>query len=132
MQEGHAITGGNGSEVRMIAENQSDLSFEFSGLLALQKVLEAMRQARGEQGDFRRVIAEMEFELHAELFGQRMELRRNLVAGDLESVKMELEARQEDPGFEVGVLIRLENVAAVAKNEAGDTRNQALLVRAGH
>ena len=45
---------------------------------------------------------------------------------------MKFETRQEDAGFEVGVLVRLENVAAVAEDEAGDSRDQALLVGAGH
>src|SRR5438552_2281187 len=105
----------------MIGENQSNLSFEFSSLLALQKVFEAMRQARREQRDFRNVIVEMEFKLHSELLSHGTELRGDLITGNVESVQMKLEARQEDSCFDVGVLVRLKNIAAVAEDEAGDS-----------
>jgi hypothetical protein len=54
----------------------------------------------------------MEFNLHLELLGHGTELRGNLVAGNLESVEVELEARQEDSSFEAGVLVGLKNVGA--------------------
>ena len=79
-----------------------------------------MRQARREQRNFRNVVAEVEFKLHSELLSQRTKLRGDLVAGDLESVEVKLEAGQENPGFDVGVLVRLKDIAAVAEDEAGD------------
>jgi hypothetical protein len=66
------------------------------------------------------------------LLGQGMKLRGDLIPGNLESVKPKLETRQEDFGFEVGVLIGLQNITAVAENKAGDPRDQAFLVRAGN
>jgi hypothetical protein len=74
----------------------------------------------------------MKLEPHAELLGQGTKLRGDLVPGNLESVKPKLETCQEDFNFEVGVLIRLQNITAVAENKAGDPRDQAFLVRAGN
>ena len=61
------------------------------------------------------------FELHVELLGQRAKALGDLISGNLESGQMKFEAGQEDAGFDIGVLVRLQNVAAVAENEAGDS-----------
>jgi hypothetical protein len=45
---------------------------------------------------------------------------------------MKFETGKEDASFHVGVLIRLEDIAAVAENEVGDSGNQAFLVGTGH
>ena len=97
----------------MIAHHYGNFGFEFSGLLALQKVLKAMRQARREQGNFWDVVAEMEFKLHSELLSQGTELRGDLVP---ESGTRHNGTRN-GPGrlrFDVGILIRLQDVAARA------------------
>ena len=45
---------------------------------------------------------------------------------------MKLKAREEDTGFYIGVLVRLENISAVAEDEIRNARNQALLVGTGN
>ena len=108
----------------MIADHYCDFSVEFAGLLALQKIFQAMRQARCEHRDFGFVVAEVEFELHGELLGQWTKAIGDLIAGDLESGKMKFEAGQKDAGFNIGILVRLENIAAVfeMKVEIPETR----------
>jgi hypothetical protein len=45
---------------------------------------------------------------------------------------MKFEAGQKDAGFNVGILVRLQNIAAILENEGGDSRDQAFLVGAGN
>jgi len=132
MQEGDPVTAGDFARVGMIADHDSDFSLEFTGMVTLQKIFEAMRQARGEQRDPGCVVAEMDLKLHAEFLGQRAETLGYLISGNLESIQMKFETGKEDASFHVGVLIRLEDIAAVAENEVGDSGNQAFLVGTGH
>ena len=83
-----------------------------------------MRQAGGKQCDFRFVVAEVEFEVHGEFPGQRAKAIGDLISGDLESGEMKFEAGQKNAGFNVGILVRLQNVAAVfeMKLEIPETR----------
>ncbi len=74
MQEGHTVAAGDRAQVGMIADHHGDFGVEFAGLLALQKIFQAMRQARGKQCDLRNVAAEVEFELHCELLGPADEI----------------------------------------------------------
>jgi hypothetical protein len=115
----------------MIADHHSDFSFEFPGLLALQKIFEAMRQARGEQCDLGDVVAEMDLKLHAEFLGKRAQAVGYRAGGNLESVQAKFEAGEEDAGFHIGVLVRLEDVASVVKNKAGNSRDETFLIGTG-
>ena len=69
MQEGYAIAVSNLSRVGMVADYHCDFSVELTELLALQKILVSVRQARGEESHFGLVAAEMNFESHIELLG---------------------------------------------------------------
>ena len=91
-----------------------------------------MRQARGEQCDLGDVVAEVDLKLHAEFLGKRAQAVGYLAGGNLESVEVKFEAGEEDAGFHVGVLIRLEDVASIAKNKVGDSGDETLLIRAGN
>ena len=73
----------------------------------------------------------MEFELHGELPGQRAKALGDLIARDLESGEVKFEAGQKDAGFDIGVLVGLQNIAAIFENEGGDSRDQTFLVGAG-
>src|SRR6185437_15706876 len=112
----------------MIADHYSDFRLEFADLLALQKIFEAMRQARGEQGHLGYVVAEVDLKLHAEFITQRAETFSNLIGANLESIEVKFEAGEEDAGFHVGVLVRLEDVSAIAENKVGNSGNQTLLI----
>src|ERR1700736_2500901 len=90
-----------------------------------------MGQARGKQGNLGNVVAEMDFKPHAEFLGKRLETLHDLIAGNLESFATPLEPRQEDASFEVGVLVREQDVAAMVEDEAGDACNQTFPVKAG-
>ena len=61
----------------------------------------------------------------AETFG-------DLIGGNLESIEVKFEAGEKDAGFHVGVLVRLEDISAIAENEVGDSRDQALLIGTGN
>jgi hypothetical protein len=91
-----------------------------------------MRQPGGEQCDFGFVAAKVEFEVHGEFSGKRAKVLGDLIGGDLESSEMKFEAGQKDAGFNVGILVRLQNIAAILENERGDSRDQAFLVGAGN
>src|SRR5205814_10375236 len=74
------------------------------------------------------VVTEMEFKFNSEFLCQRTEPIGNLFAWNLETITKEFETRQKYASFDIGILVRLQDVAAIAKNEAGDSRHQALLV----
>ncbi len=90
-----------------------------------------MGQLRDEEGNARLVVAEVQRPLHAEAQGDRLERRPNLLAGDVEALQLPLDALQEDALLLVGVLVGVDDVAAVAEEEVGDGRHQPLLVAAG-
>jgi len=89
-----------------------------------------MRQAGGKQCDLRFVVAEVEFEGHGKFPGQGTKVLGDLIGGDLESHEVKFEAGQKDAGFNIGVLVGLQNIAAVFEDEVGDSRDQAFLVGA--
>jgi hypothetical protein len=74
----------------------------------------------------------VEFEVHGKFSGQRAKVLGDLIGVDLESSEMKFEAGQKDAGFNVGILVRLQNIAAILENERGDSRDQAFLVGTGN
>ena len=66
-----------------------------------------------------------------EAAGQRGELPLNAVARKIEPLDLPFHALQEDALLAVGVLIGVDDIPAVAMDEAGDLRDQALLIGAG-
>ncbi len=115
MEEGDAVAAGDSAAVGIVLRFHSDTDLELAGLLALQECFKAMRQARGKEGNPGDVVAEMDLKVHAEFLGQRAEMVGDLIGGNMESIEMKFEAGKEDAGFQVGVLIRLQDVAAVQK-----------------
>ena len=54
------------------------------------------------------------------------------LGGNLESIEVKFEAGEKDAGFHVGVLVRLQDVSAMAKNEVGNSGDEPLLIGTGH
>src|SRR5579864_7761208 len=98
----------------MIADDNGDLSFKFAGLMSLEEVKQAMREARREQRDLWNVIAEVNFKVHVKFLREWLELRRDLVARNLEIAHVPLEAGKKHAGLQIAVLVCLEDIAAVA------------------
>ena len=76
------------------------------------------------------VVGEAHRALHAEAFDDRSERGLDLVAGEVEAVEQELDPLEEHAVGAVGVLLRVDDVAAVAVHEVGDGRDDTGLVGA--
>ncbi len=67
---------------------------------------------------------------HAELIGNRIELFGEFPEWQIKTIWIELHAHKEPCRFGVGVLVGVEDVAAVPKDEVGDGGDQSFLVGA--
>ena len=110
--------------VGVVAHDHAQLGRHLAGGEAGQQVGEAVRLAGGEDGDAGHVVAERDADVHAEVGGDRGEGRGDLVAGQREAVEVELDPLEEDAGGGVGVLVGVEDVAAVGGDEVGDGRDE--------
>jgi len=73
-----------------------------------------------EDSDSRNRISKMNPKLHAVFGGQRLESLRKLAAWDGESAKIPLHPSKEYMGFDISVLVEIEDVAAGLVDETGD------------
>jgi hypothetical protein len=56
----------------------------------------------------------------------------DLAGGNLESIEIKFEAGKKNARFHVGVLVRLQDVSAIAKNKVGNSRNETFLIGTGN
>ena len=89
-----------------------------------------MQPLGGEDRQFGGVVAEVHLKPHLVLFGQGPEALGDLRARDLEPLQIPFHARQKDSCLQIGVLVGVQDVTAVAKDETGNLGHQPFPVGA--
>src|SRR6476661_8231553 len=90
-----------------------------------------MRQLRSQTGHFGHMVAEDQLELHTTFEGDALKTIRDRLTRNLKALQLPFRAGQKNAGLKVGVLVEVENVSAVAKDEVGDSGNQSAPIRTG-
>ena len=87
-----------------------------------------MRLLRHEHTETRDVVGEAHRAVHPEPVDQLLQGGLDLDASEIAAVELELDALEEDTVVGVGVLLRVDDVAAVAEHEVGDRGDDTGLV----
>jgi len=90
-----------------------------------------MGQPRSQNGHPGHTVAEDQLELDTAFQGDTLKAICNLFTRDLKALQLPFQAGQKNAGLKVGVLVEVENVATVAKDEVGDSGNQSAPVWTG-
>jgi hypothetical protein len=77
------------------------------------------------------MVAEDQLELHSAFQGDTLKTIRNPFTRNLKALQLPFRAGQKNAGLKVGVLVEVENVPAVAKDEVGNSGNQSTLIWTG-
>ena len=117
--------------VRVVADQHRDVDRELALAPAVQQVVDAVRLAGGQQPDPGPVVGEAELPPHGEPLGHRGEGGTDLVSGQVEAGELDLDPQEEGDVAVVGVLLQVDDVAAVPGHEGRDGRDDAGPVRAG-
>src|SRR5580700_545383 len=143
---GNFVEIGDGSVVGMIGDDQRDIAGEFAGPVTVEKIDEAVVVLRNQNDHARTMRGLRQAPLHLKLFGDGREMFGEVgevfigevVLSDIvlreievEVFGIELDAHQEESGFFVGVLVSMQDVAAVAVDEVGDGGDFAFGVGTG-
>jgi len=115
----------------VVADDGGDFDGQFAGLMAPDQVVQAMRQRTHQDRCAHRPAVEADAPAHRVTLGQRGPGRGEVVGVEVAAAEVELHAHEEFAMLAVGVLIRVQQVAAVLGDEVRHGRNDAARVRAG-
>jgi hypothetical protein len=114
--------------VRVVGDHDGDVDGELTATRSGQEVDEAVRLARHQDADARHVVGEADGAVHVEAVDERSERGRDLVTREVATLERELDPLEEDAVGAVGVLLGVDDVAAVPVHEVGDRGHHAGLV----
>ena len=114
----------------VIGDDEGDIGFEFTGLVAAEEVVETVGVLADEEGEAVTLIAEVETPRHAAGFCEGADEDGEVGARDDEVFEVPFGAHEKDAGLGVDVLVELDDIAAVFCDEGGDGADEAWLVRA--
>ena len=77
------------------------------------------------------MVAEDQLELHTAFQCDALKTIRNPFTRNLKALQLPFHSGQKNAGLKVGVLVEMENVPAVAKDEVGDSGNQSAPIWTG-
>ena len=115
-------------EVRMVRDHERDLAGQLAEPVADQQIVQAVLELRDEDRDALRAVRVGDAPAHLVAAALDREQRLELVARDVELGEIELDALAEDPLLLVEVLLRLEDVRAVIRQQLRHRRDQSLAV----
>jgi len=126
----------NGLIVGMVGNDERDFAGEFAALMAIEQIDEAVVVFRNQDDHAGTMRGLRETPLHLKFLGDGRELlaevSKSLIGEiDVEVFGIELDAHQEESGFLVGVFVGVQDVAAVAVDEVGNSGDFAFAVRTG-
>ena len=117
--------------VGMVADHHRDLDGEVAAALAMEQIVEAVRLPRDEHGDTGSFVGEAQRPAHLELLEHGRGDGGDLVASEAEAVELELDALEERAVGVIGVLLEVDDVAAVRSDERREGGDDAAAIRAG-
>ncbi len=117
--------------VRVVADDERYVHVPLPHRVARQHVVEAVAHLGHEDGHARLHVGEIDAVRHAVLLRvERVEVVVNLLARDVEAVKLPLQTHEEDAVGAVDVLVEVEDVALVDGDETGHLGQDARAVGA--
>ena len=117
--------------VRVVRGDERDVGVQLARVPPREQVDQAVRRLGGEHGDPRPLVGEPELDVHVELRGDGGERLEDAGPLEREALELELDPLEEHAVGAIGVLLGVDDVAAVAPHEVGDGRDDARSVRAG-
>jgi hypothetical protein len=99
----------------VIADYQWNLAMQFTGLLAVQGVGQAMQVLRYENGDSRDLRHHLKLPLHLQVGRDGFEFGAE--GAEIEPIQPPLHAHEEEPAFVILVLVGVRDVRSVSVEE---------------
>ena len=122
---------GDVAQVVVVADDAGNVDGPLAGLVAGEQVVEAVTHAADEDGHAGAYVVEVEAEGHVVAWGVECgDVLADLVARDEECVELPFYSHEEDAVLAVDVLVEVDDVALVVRNELGDVGYDALPVGA--
>jgi len=128
---GDAIEVGNALIVRMVRNDQRNFTAQFTALVAIEQVLEAMVVLGDEDSDAGPVGGVGKPPVHLEVAGEESKLFGKAAEVEIEVRRVELNPREEKIGRLVAVLVIEQDVAIVAEDEFGNRSHDTFAVGTG-
>ena len=116
----------------MVGDHQRQIAAQLAQLVRQQQIVEAVRRLAGEHRHARADVGVGQLPGEVEPRGQRPHRRVDLGARQLEAAQVPAQAHEEEAGLELGVLVGVQDVAAVLEHELGQRRHQAGAIAAAH
>lgn len=126
--EGDAEAFGGGAQGIVIGDDEGDVGFQFAGFVAAEEVVEAMRVLADKKGEAVALVAEVQAPGHAARLGEGADEDGEVFAGNDKMGQVPLGTHEEDPFLDVDMLVEMDDVAAVFRDEGGDGADEAGLV----
>ena len=117
--------------VGMVADHHRDRDGEVAAALAMEQIVEAVRLPRDEHGDTGSFVGEAQRPAHLELLEHGRGDGGDLVTSEAEAVELELDALEEGAVGVIGVLLEVDDVAALRSDERCERGDDAAAIRAG-
>ncbi len=130
--ERDAIEVGDGLIVGVVGNDERDFAVQFADLVAVEQVDQAVIIFRNHDDHALALAGSGKAPFHAELVGDRIELLGEFLKRQIKTIWIELHAHEEPSRLGVGVLVGVEDVAAVPEDEVGDSSDQSFLVWAAN
>src|SRR5258706_8410003 len=99
--------------IDVVADNNRNVDVEFTCAPPVEEVVQAVRLLRRQEGDPLTLVGEPQAPGHLELVCDRRERRRYRRPVEVEAVELELDSLEERAVGVVGVLLEIDDVAAV-------------------
>jgi hypothetical protein len=121
--KGHVVEGGQIASVLVIADHQGHLTGQLSHLMAIEKINQAMLIMRNEDGDAGMPLAHHDLPGKSKFVRQRRKGARKRLLVKIEAAQRPLDTHEEHPQYRILVLIGMQNIAAMFKDELGDAQD---------
>jgi hypothetical protein len=115
----------------MVGNNQRDFAAQFTTLVPIEEILQAVVVLRNENGNARSVGGMGEPPIHLEFAGNRLEALGELRQVKIKIGRIELDTRQKKIRFLISMLIGEKDISVVAKNEFGNRSDHTFAIRTG-
>lgn len=115
----------------MVGNDARDFHVKFTSLVSCQKVIEAVAHLADEKCHARLLVIEVKIALDSETDSvESIDNILDLVAWNKETVKFPLDSHEENAINAVYILIEINDVSVIVRDEFGNLRDNTLTVRA--
>lgn len=116
--------------IGVIVDHAHDVGRELSRSPSAEEVEKTVRLSARQDGDAWSDVRESKLCRHGELRRNGFEGVENLMSGNRHSIEFELHALEEDPLDVVGVLLGVDDVSSVGRDESGNGCHHTFAIRA--